>query len=1463
MKNKKLKILVFFLAIFAFTNSVFAGIKPGYKIRFEEDNNGNKEWIVTSVKDYNGKEFPECNINNPNEPTGIEVDHDYFETIGFAYENVCLKGGWKHAEYCSTSAISENDLEEACENAKRNQGNNEESSGGGGGEGAVIPGDKEHSTPFNPKPGAALNDFKDDKRLAISDYRFENTKNKPSNVTYVIGSDAGRPFVGPSVGSKEWAECLGVFLDYYEKCSATVTIHCHKSDSNNCCREVSPAKPAKNGKPAQEAVIDCTCNDSKNYDVGPTTVTKENFQKDCVPTKEDDFKNYAKNNSGLSCDQGGNIASITVTKASCEKEYYRSKYEAHWFECSEVGPSKVEVYGNHLTVNKQDAYCVTPSAGWNKEYNWDINFDASKCKNSLEMYQKDGSSNYDIDCGYSYIMAEAKRLNEVLGHEEFDYGVISTAMRLFGTGITGNDSSLGEISGKEYLEAGGYYAIYRGWGYGEYVGIPNVRDNINRTDWAELYSYFMPEFHSIYIHSATKAQIYLKKNIRYTDVGNLKDANGNVIIDPYYYLEPIKCESLETTCESKVINLLKNDLSAEDRFNALASQEAKDKLKNEAIQICTNQKNMGVMCGTKDEKGKADYIKAVYLYIRALQGNKIVYESKIENTEVEYKPIEGLTKVIYESNTDNDKGIYPVLRFTIDKKSITEDVEVDCDVNDPETKDKCKAQIFVFDAKGNPITEKDHYDYCKKNYCYVKLEGKMICQNKKTEDKITSIVVTEPNIKTTVIKKIDNGIEGQQILFVYDPTSVISGGFCQEIEAVQEDVSTNCPCEPEEHPNLVIPIGNINNENNCGNEYKPYSEYFAGDPSMSTVINACQDEDKKKYEFTKDLNSNGNNIVYDAELDSRYSFQENSDDFGVCKLYCRDENRFYIADKKDVISGRHLQYDVGQTLIDKKIINETAGKTVDKNNKITKIHNYMPAVVLQLRECTSVIDFNKWKSLYQKASSQKEKDQLIYSIYNCNLYTTDEIREQIRANNIKNIFASRKETPYVENGVTKYKYEYNKDAVESAMIDYEYNRSNKKVNIIKDYGTTKDYLLTQGAEDKIEYSLVDYDDTYKDILGINIKKEQGLVDSNLNKTVYCTGEKCYKLKAKNTNGGYYSYNPYAKEKNDFTTVEDIYNIVNNQKQNIKFHESGKILRYDEWVHLKDHPNSEYESEFTKLGDGNLGPTNQYASFVTVYETGFYNSTPYYSDRYTGLISTDKTNKNVELDRQILPIHLDKETGTYEIKHSFKNVKPSYKRSKYYYEHNYDIFDKIKNKNDKPLNYTCTYNAHNQLIIHPTGDLGFTYRIVDLNDIFESVTDNKRKLPENWNTELGKNSRNQIELSADSILDKSKNKNSYLEYSYTLTPEGINRIKKYNTKAETANGYLNDTLYNCQYDEKEGIFYNCKSSFLDDLNDQNGAYKGLIKVEKGDGVSEFCSSAENENKDYCKYQKKHVILGGND
>ena len=1447
MKNKLSRILFVATLSFTFINNIKADIAVGSTVKVDSDT-----WVVTDVNDASDK----CSIDNPNEPDGFKVDSQESPTIGYTYENTCIEGGWvSQTFYSKPRSLWEASYD--LSNQDKYTSNAGENVNNGDGSGAGCVGCKAYAN-------------KTDSYLASNnDNKIQKTLS--DHIGTIIAT-----WAGVNVYSAQTFKGMGYFIDYYAGCSVGDTKKtCYKKEEK-CSTCVD-----KYGY-----TYECNCREINVFDgyQYPTLQDQEKYKDDYKPTSINDWRKELEENIPA-CPS---IEGPVFNEGDCISPLLRQPFVVSKFVCRNVGPTKVEVYDINLTINGKEAYCVTPSAGYNKTYKWDTNFDASKCKNSLQVYNDDGSVSYDIDCGYAYILAEAKRLNIEAGKEVFSQTIIETAMKLFGTGITGNDSSLGEITEKEYLQAGGYYSNYYTWGYGEYVGIPWVRPE-KPADWPAVYRYFMPDFYSIYIHTAEAATTYLKDNIRYADVGNIKDSSGNYITDPFYYLKPLSCSLIVPVCTSQETDVLLNDNATMNRINAYVPDNSgpTDFLQEGGIKsVCTNESGMGVMCGLKNEKGNAEYIKAIYLYIRALQGNELELDTIIEDIGLkmtdeeklnailhpQYKPIEGQTKILYE--VDENGETKTVIRYAIDTKvtneTTTNEIEVDCDWTDPDTKDYCKAEVFVFDSSGKPVYTSDHYDYCKKNYCYVEIKSSMICEENQESSKLTSLVVTLPNLKSTLIKKIDNGIKGEQIIFVYDDTGNITGGFCQEIAASKETLNVKCPCNPKEQPNLVEQNGNIKDKNYCSKNYNAYDELYYGDPSMSSIINACYEEDKLKYDYTEDLNANGNDIYYDAELESKYSFQVKSDDFGVCTLYCRDETRFYIGNKMSVKAGQNLRYDIGQSLIDKKIINETAidkGVT-DTGNKNTE-YNYMPSVVLQLRECTSEIDYDKWEKLYKSAKTQKEKNQLLYSIYNCNLYTTDDIRDKIESGKIKYNIMNENAKNYSDlNGYA-----------EPAMIEYSYNVNDGTINIDNIYGTTKDYLLAQegctslglNQTDCANYFLNHYSDDYynansSENLGITLDFEHGLVDSNLNETIYCSGEACYKLKG--SDGKYY-YNPNAVGKNDYTTVDNIYD----DNGSIIKYESGKILSYSQWGLNYQKYDKDSENYKSKIIDGNEVPTNEYASFIVVTETGFYNKQEYYADSYSGIIrntpNENESIKSVKLDKNILPLHLDKETGSYEISHTFSDIKTAYKRNTYYTEKNYSLFDNINNKPGE-INYICTYDVYNTTTKYEGDDskkLGFIYRPVNLEDVFESVTNDSRDFPENWATDFGQNTLNQIQLSSENILEQpgdNDEDNSYLEYSYTLTPEGINRIREYNTTSESSGGYLENTLYGCQYDEEEEIFYNCKSEFLSDLNDLNGEFSGLIIINKNDGVSEFCTSIENESQPYCKYQQKYVsgvLVGG--
>ena len=64
----------------------------------------------------------------------------------------------------------------------------------------------------------------------------------------------------------------------------------------------------------------------------------------------------------------------------------------------------------------------------------------------------------------------------------------------------------------------------------------------------------------------------------------------------------------------------------------------------------------------------------------------------------------------------------------------------------------------------------------------------------------------------------------------------------------------------------------------------------------------------------------------------------------------------------------------------------------------------------------------------------------------------------------------------------------------------------------------------------------------------------------------------------------------------------------------------------------------------------------------------------------------------------------------------------------------------------------------------------------------------------------------------------------MEYSYTITPQGMKEIKNYNSNHLVDGGYLNSTLVDCTLEDDEtGLkqFNKCKSTFLEEIRGYAG------------------------------------------
>lgn len=177
-------------------------------------------------------------------------------------------------------------------------------------------------------------------------------------------------------------------------------------------------------------------------------------------------------------------------------------------------------------------------------------------------------------------------------------------------------------------------------------------------------------------------------------------------------------------------------------------------------------------------------------------------------------------------------------------------------------------------------------------------------------------------------------------------------------------ININCdttPCDPDHHCPTLEPTTDIPKDSNDSDKLKytckasttsdiGFEVKSIEDPSMSCIINNC--EDTNEYEVP---------------------ISANTDD--ICKLYCREEIKFYLPTKVYVNAGMQFAYDVGDSLKRYGIIKEQ----IDESKKLT-------SVVVRYKQCTAV--FNQ--SAYNKSKSPQKEE-----YKNQCLFENDDIKNTI------------------------------------------------------------------------------------------------------------------------------------------------------------------------------------------------------------------------------------------------------------------------------------------------------------------------------------------------------------------------------------------------------------------------------------------------------------------------------------
>lgn len=1022
-------------------------------------------------------------------------------------------------------------------------------------------------------------------------------------------------------------------------------------------------------------------------------------------------------------------------------------------ECANHPPVVEPINGETFTASSSKgsvpAYCINQHLLMpdNGKFMWDSSFNVTACKDS----------NSSKDCGYGYILLKSYALG-------YDYAVTNVALRLWAASDNHGAAA----------------------GYNDSPGVPV----------SEIRGFVEPHWN---VYKQTAKEINIRRYIKYvnskgTDFKNDVFKGSYKTVKKLSDLQGISCNG----------------------FNPIP---------NDSIAHSTGE-NMGILCTGVNE----EYLKSIYLYILALQGNKIpideVYRKHLSNkckTDSSFKsknkelcanPDEATIDVGDYTNRNyipvSAKVTYidPESFETTIKFTMTEEVDVECSADELATANYCKTNVEITDSNGN-VVKADHYDECKKNICYIKVKGMKTC-NKDTvgqTKKITIKVITDKVYGDLAVKKMVacDSPGSNQIFFALDLDNALTNTGDPKVDQVDETeqtVTITCPCEPTNKCMNDDIIDRLNRKNTKSNlnatcetkdggtgEYDTYEDNSLEDPNMNCIINMCYDGQQSQYDYSEKYGVN-----------NKY-----------CTLYCRDEVRFYLANKTKVYTGMQFRYDVGTKLKNKGIIKQQ----IDTNDV-----KYLTSVVRQERHCTSVIDYKTWKADYDKASSL-DKEQLIYDIENCNLYNIDKI-------NVKKYYEDAK---VIENGNSRTGY---------TTVDY--------------IQKTLKCQMDASGEDSCADLELEYKSKYNGDGTNTFAKDEGQVISEVK---YCSGSECYQYKCPSKAK---DYNTRLKECNEWSKTTQA-----------EFDPDGENI--------------------TTIINGVAVPKNDYAAIVISSEVDFSNPIKYQTKAFTGDVKRVENDKVEDmytpLGKNVYPVELNQRTfvNNPNDEENWKFVKHYYKfrllvdrpnramekylgllgneqghQFDYNYTCNFDVYNKSTDYScDPEANYNKCYeiSADGVVTFHDSfkdengnevacskecvqsGGYGFIFRNVQLDNMFPSEA--VRDTGNNWTTDKAKEAIKEIEASADKMYTT----DDYLEYSYTITPEAIKSIKDYNKQEESSGGYQNSTLYGCESSKTNvSAFENCKSKFLEEIGKDETVLGMNITAHKSNGISKY---TQNKNK----------------
>lgn len=289
----------------------------------------------------------------------------------------------------------------------------------------------------------------------------------------------------------------------------------------------------------------------------------------------------------------------------------------------------------------------------------------------------------------------------------------------------------------------------------------------------------------------------------------------------------------------------------------------------------------------------------------------------------------------------------------------------------------CTVIIEAFDAKGNKIAD-GQMGKCAKNYCEVKYKYKQMCEEK-TQTAQDNYITAKVTVYTTSGAKGDNKAgaliknyakasgEVSQQFVSFDVKGVqdllngntSSGGSTGGTETTTEltkgpvytaKKSIVCPCDNKDRCDDFKVVNTLPSEctdydNFNQGLYDTYDEGKLEEPYMNCIMNACNVSQRNQYDFSKEYGV----------------------DVGICRIFCREEVEFYLANKTRVYAGMQFKYKIDEILGDKRKL---------KNG------NSLTSMVLQKRQCASEIYYDHRNPWYNYSTKDSKYDSYIKEGYN-------------------------------------------------------------------------------------------------------------------------------------------------------------------------------------------------------------------------------------------------------------------------------------------------------------------------------------------------------------------------------------------------------------------------------------------------------------------------------------------------